>query len=191
VPVLLLASYRDDEVDRQHPLRRVLGELAHTPTHVRLNLVPLSPEAVATLAHQRDVDPDDLYRKTAGNPFFVVEALAADADEIPDTIRNGGHERAPGSGGDRAERDGALAFGDRGRDQSSTGRPEMAKVSKASAPHVEEMGVMEGRYGQLGEYTVGFDQEHAEAAAGSTMAIHQLLIRRNRGAVRYRFRGCR
>src|SRR4051812_39231562 len=33
----------------------------------------------------------------------------------------------------------------------------MAKVSKASAPHVEDMGVMEGRYGQLGEYTVGFE----------------------------------
>jgi hypothetical protein len=33
----------------------------------------------------------------------------------------------------------------------------MAKVSKESAPRVEDMGVMEGRYGQLGEYTVGFE----------------------------------
>jgi DNA-binding NarL/FixJ family response regulator len=88
VPALLLASYRDDEVDPQHPLRRVLGELATAPMHMRLNLPPLSPAAVATLARQRDIDPDDLYRKTAGNPFFVVEALAADAVEIPDTIRD-------------------------------------------------------------------------------------------------------
>jgi hypothetical protein len=33
----------------------------------------------------------------------------------------------------------------------------MAKVSKASAPQAEDMGVMEGRYGQVGEYTVGFE----------------------------------
>jgi hypothetical protein len=34
---------------------------------------------------------------------------------------------------------------------------EMAKVSKAIAPHVQDMGVMEGRYGQLDGYTVGFE----------------------------------
>jgi hypothetical protein len=33
----------------------------------------------------------------------------------------------------------------------------MAKISKESAPHVEDMGVMEGRYGQVGSYTVGFE----------------------------------
>src|SRR5881409_2533693 len=33
----------------------------------------------------------------------------------------------------------------------------MAKVSKANAPHAEDMGVMEGRYGQAGAYTVGFE----------------------------------
>ena len=30
----------------------------------------------------------ELYRKTAGNPFFVVEALAAETDGIPDTVRD-------------------------------------------------------------------------------------------------------
>ncbi len=33
----------------------------------------------------------------------------------------------------------------------------MPKVSKANAPHVEDMGVMEGRYGLAGGYTVGFE----------------------------------
>src|SRR5436190_14017068 len=33
----------------------------------------------------------------------------------------------------------------------------MAKVSKASAAHVEDMGVMEGHYGEVGGYTVGFE----------------------------------
>ncbi len=34
------------------------------------------------------VDADELYRKTAGNPFFVVEVLAAHAEEIPITVRD-------------------------------------------------------------------------------------------------------
>ena len=32
VPALVLATYRDDEVDRRHPLRTVLGELAAART---------------------------------------------------------------------------------------------------------------------------------------------------------------
>ena len=31
---------------------------------------------------------DDLYLKTGGNPFFVIEALAAADEEIPATVRN-------------------------------------------------------------------------------------------------------
>ena len=42
-----------------------------------MKLVLLSPEAVAQLAEPYGVDANELYRKTAGNPFFVVEALAA------------------------------------------------------------------------------------------------------------------
>src|SRR5262249_50952804 len=41
VPALVLVTYRDDELDRSHPLRQVLGELATTSTR-RLQLAPLS-----------------------------------------------------------------------------------------------------------------------------------------------------
>ncbi len=88
VPALIVASYRDDELDRSHPLRIVLGELATSQTVGRLKLAALSPAAVAQLANAHTVDADELYRKTAGNPFFVVEALAARAEEIPDTVRD-------------------------------------------------------------------------------------------------------
>ena len=88
VPALIVASYRDDELDRAHPLRIVLGELATNRAVARLRLAPLSPAAVAQLAEPHGVDSDELYRKTAGNPFFVVEALAAQGDEIPDTVRD-------------------------------------------------------------------------------------------------------
>ena len=34
------------------------------------------------------VDADELYRRTAGNPFFATEALAAGEGEIPPTVRD-------------------------------------------------------------------------------------------------------
>lgn len=94
VPALVVASYRDDELDRGHPLRLVLGELATSRPVVRLKLAALSPAAVVQLAEPHAVDADELYRKTAGNPFFVVEALAAQAEEIPDTVRDAVFARA-------------------------------------------------------------------------------------------------
>ena len=42
---------------------------------------------MAQLAEPHGVDSDELYRKTAGNPFFVVEALATHGDDVPDTVR--------------------------------------------------------------------------------------------------------
>ena len=94
VPALIVASYRDDALDGRHPLRIVLGELATTQAVRRLKLAGLSPQAVAQLAEPLNVDADELYRKTAGNPFFVVEVLAGQADEIPDTVRDAIFARA-------------------------------------------------------------------------------------------------
>ena len=41
----------------------------------------------------------------------------------------------------------------------------MPKVSRETAAHVEEGGVMEGRYGHAGEYTVGFEHFREDADA--------------------------
>ena len=41
----------------------------------------------------------------------------------------------------------------------------MPKVSKETAPHVAELGVMTGRYGELDGYTVGFERFHEDADA--------------------------
>jgi DNA-binding CsgD family transcriptional regulator len=83
-----LVTYRDDELDRIHPLRILLGEVAAGPAVDRLGLERLSAEAVAALAAPHGVDADDLYRKTGGNPFFVTEILASGDSEIPDTVRD-------------------------------------------------------------------------------------------------------
>jgi DNA-binding CsgD family transcriptional regulator/tetratricopeptide (TPR) repeat protein len=88
VQALVLASYRDDELDRSHPLRIVLGELATGDAIGRLKVEPLSPSSVGRLAEPHGVDADELYRKTGGNPFFVTEAIAVGEEEIPQTIRD-------------------------------------------------------------------------------------------------------
>jgi DNA-binding CsgD family transcriptional regulator/tetratricopeptide (TPR) repeat protein len=88
IPALVLASYRDDELDRTHPLRIVLGELASGHAIGRVKIEPLTPSAVAQLAEPHGVDADELYRTTAGNPFYVTEVLAAGEGEIPHTVRD-------------------------------------------------------------------------------------------------------
>jgi len=94
VPALVVATYRDDELERAQPLRTVLGELATAPSAERLKLALLSPDAVAELAAPYAADAGELYRKTGGNPFFVAEVLAARADEIPETVRDAVFARA-------------------------------------------------------------------------------------------------
>jgi DNA-binding CsgD family transcriptional regulator len=49
---------------------------------------------VALLAEPYAVDAAELYGKTGGNPFFVVEALAAGSSAIPDTVRDAVFARA-------------------------------------------------------------------------------------------------
>jgi DNA-binding CsgD family transcriptional regulator len=91
LPVLVLATYRDDELGPAHPLRIVIGELATNDTVARMKLEPLSAAGVERLAGSSgsDIeDIDDLYRRTGGNPFFVTEVLASASDEVPSTVRD-------------------------------------------------------------------------------------------------------
>jgi hypothetical protein len=101
VPALVVASYRDDELARAHPLWIMLGDLARSRTVGRMKLVRLSPGAVAQLAEPYGVDADELHRKTAGNPFFVVEALAAGVEGIADAVRDAVQPRRPAPPGHR------------------------------------------------------------------------------------------
>jgi DNA-binding CsgD family transcriptional regulator/tetratricopeptide (TPR) repeat protein len=89
VPVLLVLSYRDDELHRAHPLRVVVGELPGDGRLVtRIPLAGLSRSAVAKIARRKGVDAAELHERTAGNPFFVTEVLAADASQIPNSVRD-------------------------------------------------------------------------------------------------------
>jgi DNA-binding CsgD family transcriptional regulator len=86
-PVLVIATYRDDELELTHPLQIVLGELATRSAAEHLAVRPLSLAAVAELAAPAGIDPAELYRQTSGNPFFVTEVLSAGDGTIPRTIR--------------------------------------------------------------------------------------------------------
>jgi DNA-binding CsgD family transcriptional regulator len=83
--VLLIATYRDDEIGPQHPLRLVLGDVESAR---RIALPPLTADGVHTLAEGSGVDPQELYRQTGGNPFFVTEVLAAGGTGVPSSVRD-------------------------------------------------------------------------------------------------------
>src|SRR5262249_2326703 len=84
---LLAVTYRDDEVGPRHPLRFVLGDFPRATVR-RAPLPPLSQPAVEKLALQAGREIQDLYGITGGNPLFVTEALAADADRVPVSVRD-------------------------------------------------------------------------------------------------------
>jgi hypothetical protein len=77
----------------------VLGTLATASAVHRLEVPPLSRQAVAALAgerDERDIDPDRLYDITGGNPFFVTEVLDAPAVGVPLTVRDAVFARTAG-----------------------------------------------------------------------------------------------
>jgi DNA-binding CsgD family transcriptional regulator/tetratricopeptide (TPR) repeat protein len=80
---MLLVTYRDDALPRDHPLHAVLGDLSARASTNRINLPPLSSSAVATLARDAGMDPSALYQLTGGNPFFVTEVLGAGSGVVP------------------------------------------------------------------------------------------------------------
>lgn len=92
---LLVLTFRDDELDSAHPLRRLLGEFPRASVR-RLRLTPLSAGAVARLAAAAGRAAGDLHDATGGNPFFVTEVLATGDDGIPTSVRDAVLARAAG-----------------------------------------------------------------------------------------------
>ena len=74
--VLLIATYRDEDLAAGDPLRVVLGELARQRSTRRVELAPLSAGAVRQLAAPAGLDAAELYRLTGGNPFYVTAVIA-------------------------------------------------------------------------------------------------------------------
>jgi DNA-binding CsgD family transcriptional regulator/tetratricopeptide (TPR) repeat protein len=95
--LMLVATYRSDELHRRHPLRPLLGELARDPSARLFDLPPFTRDE---LADQLDgilaATPDAglierVWARSEGNALFTEEILAAGLDgrgPLPPTLRD-------------------------------------------------------------------------------------------------------
>jgi DNA-binding CsgD family transcriptional regulator len=91
--VAFVVTYRDDEVAVNPLLELLLGDLATSPAVRRIVLRPLSDSGVAELAAGSGLDGKRLSAATGGNPFLVVEAIAA-GGRLPASVRDAALARA-------------------------------------------------------------------------------------------------
>src|SRR3954452_23189587 len=85
---LVIGAVRRDEVDVDHPLRALLGDIARSPDASSMSLSPLTLAAVRAIIEERPIDAVRLRRLTGGNPFFVTEMLDHEGDDVPVSIRD-------------------------------------------------------------------------------------------------------
>jgi DNA-binding CsgD family transcriptional regulator/tetratricopeptide (TPR) repeat protein len=88
MPLLAVVTHRSEFGAPGDPLRVALGDLASTGGVARIAVEPLTPAAVRVLAEGHAIDPRELFQRTAGNPFYVTEALEAGDDTVPETVRD-------------------------------------------------------------------------------------------------------
>lgn len=90
--LLVVATYRSDDLHRRHPLRQTLAELLRLPAVERIELAPLTAaearELVAALAEQPMSERRlaTMAERSEGNPFFAEELVAAcggESDGMP------------------------------------------------------------------------------------------------------------
>ena len=93
--MLLVPTFRSDELHRLHPLRRLLPELTRNRRVRRLDLARFTrAELTQQLAGLLGADPparlvDDIYARSEGNPFFAEELVLTGGDPgiLPPTSR--------------------------------------------------------------------------------------------------------
>jgi DNA-binding CsgD family transcriptional regulator/tetratricopeptide (TPR) repeat protein len=112
--VLLIVTYRDDDLATDHPLRVAIGELARNRWTRRISLAPLSADAVQALSSGSGLEAAALYRLTGGNPFFVTEVVQAGMAQVPASARDAVLARAAGlTGASRQVLEAAALMGTR------------------------------------------------------------------------------
>jgi DNA-binding NarL/FixJ family response regulator len=88
--VVVLASYRSDDLHRRHPLRPLLAELGRLSQVDRIELQPLDRDAIALIARAITGEIPDLeqatvlWERSEGNPFYAEELVrAGDLNSLP------------------------------------------------------------------------------------------------------------
>lgn len=87
LPVLLIGSYRDDEVAATHPLHHALTTIS-AARKINIDLPALSVDAVRQLDRYQKYCPEELHRITGGHPYFVAEVLNSNSgpDALPNSV---------------------------------------------------------------------------------------------------------
>ncbi|MFF4018476.1 AAA family ATPase [Streptomyces sp. NPDC001843] len=96
--LVVLATYRSDDIHRRHPLRPLLAELDRLRTVRRLELARFTRDEVGRqiagiLATEPDpAQVDEIFERSDGNAFFVEELAVAACDDcctgLTDTLRD-------------------------------------------------------------------------------------------------------
>src|SRR6516225_12293153 len=88
--LMVLATFRSEEVGRDHSLTMAMGDLVGLPGVIRMQLPALSAAGVRQLldAAGSDLDPDAIFSRTGGNPFYVTEVLSSGSETVPVTVRD-------------------------------------------------------------------------------------------------------
>lgn len=84
---LIVITHRDD-LAPDHPLRRVLGDLATAGGIARMTVPPLSSAAVEALVAGSGIATADAVRLTGGNPFLVGQLLEAPDASVTAPLRD-------------------------------------------------------------------------------------------------------
>ena len=170
----MIVSCRDT-VGADPALSPVVGDLVATPGARRMQLTPLSRAAVAELLDGHHLDPADVHRRTAGNPFFVSQILDQPDAPLPESVRDAviAQNGRPGAGGAAQHR--ATRLRPRRREQRVAPGPRSyrRRPSGRSRPPVCSTGAAAG---------VAFRHEIARSAVlgavapGSEPALHATMI---------------
>ncbi|RVU22721.1 helix-turn-helix transcriptional regulator [Streptomyces antnestii] len=84
--LVIVATYRADDIHRRHPLRPLLAELDRLRTVTRIELDRFSRDEVSRqiagifAAEPRQAVVDDIFERSDGNAFFVEELAVATSD---------------------------------------------------------------------------------------------------------------
>ena len=84
---LLLLTYRDGEVDDDHPLRGVIGDIP-PGSIARIQLAGLSVASVTALVSETGIDAEGTHQATRGNPLLVSEMALAAEGGVPGSLQD-------------------------------------------------------------------------------------------------------
>ncbi|HLT62485.1 MAG TPA: AAA family ATPase, partial [Microlunatus sp.] len=96
-PVMIIMTYRKDELTRRHPVRSFLAEIGRLPQVRRMDLPRLTRDETSELLtsllgrHPEQAMVDLIAQRSEGVPYFVEELVRASLDRLdslPDSLRD-------------------------------------------------------------------------------------------------------